>query len=216
MTEFAIFDADGVLIDSSPMWESLPERYLRSIGKLPENGLSKTLNEMTVLQSAEFLRERYKIPKTPDEIAREITALTEKFYLEEATLKEGVRELLETLYERKIPAAVATAGNAHLTKSALERLGVWKCFSGAAECAVFGAKTKPDVYFAAAKLINAVPEKTVVFEDSLFAVETAKRAGFLTAAVRDISEPQQDKLKKTADFYVSSAEDFLNVLNSIF
>lgn len=212
MAEFAIFDADGVLLDSSPMWDSLPERYLRSIGKTPENGLSKTLNEMTVLQSAEFLRERYKIPKTPDEIAREITALTEKFYREEVTLKSGVRELLETLCKRKIPAAVATAGSAELAKFALERLGVWKCFSGIAECAVFGAKTKPDVYLAAAKLINAVPQKTAVFEDSLFALETAKQAGFLTAAVRDISEPRQDKLKQTADFYFESFEELSAVL----
>ncbi len=215
MANFAVFDADGVLLDSSLFWNSLGERYIISLGKHPENRLSETLNEMTISEGAEFLRKRYDIPKTSAEIIKEINTLSEKFYLHDVQLKNGARELLEALSSRGVPAVVATAGDPILVKAAFERLNVWRYFNGIADCEKFGAKTEPSVYYAAARIVSAVPKLTVVFEDSLFAVETAKKAGFITAAVADISEKNTYKLKLAADFFAEELTFYSKNLDKI-
>ena len=64
---------------------------------------------------------------------------------------------------------------------------------------------------AAAELCGARPCECVVFEDSLHAVVTAKKAGFVTAAVRDESEPQQALLAQTADYYRRDLTGYLEL-----
>lgn len=215
MIKFAIFDLDGTLLDSSEMWRTLGERYLKYIGKTPEVGLSEKLNEMTMLESARYLHREYNIPYSSEEILRHITRMTEKYYTEEVRLKDGASKLLAALYSHCVHMSIATAGNERLGMNALMRLGVSDFFEGAVSCSDYGSKISPDVFLAAADLIYAIPEETIVFEDSLFAVRTAKKAGFATAAVKDISEKEQDELKKIADFYSENIGDFTNNINDI-
>ena len=55
----------------------------------------------------------------------------------------------------------------------------------------------------------AKKEETLVVEDAYFAAETAKKAGFLLAVIRDFySEKDRDKLLKLADIYLESWEDW--------
>lgn len=204
MIKFAIFDLDGTILDSSQMWMTLGERYLAALGKTPAEDLSERLNAMTIPESAAFLRGEYGIPYSPEEIVRQINRMTEQFYLEQVGLKEGALRLLSALRSHCVRMSVATAGDANLGTTALTRLGVSDFFAGLASCSDYGAKTSPEVYFAAADLIYALPKETMVFEDSLYAVRTAKKAGFATAAAADIGEKNQEELRRTADFYAAS------------
>ena len=62
---------------------------------------------------------------------------------------------------------------------------------------------------AAAGLLGAVPEETAVFEDSFHAVMSAKSAGFVTAAVKDCSEPRQEQLRAAADYYKEDLSGYI-------
>lgn len=201
MIKCAIFDLDGTLLNSSEMWRSLGARYLDLIGVSPEIDLAKKLSEMSLPESARYLRETYRLPYSAEEIVRQFTRMTEQFYREQVDLKDGAPRLLAQLRMRCVRMSIATAGDAALGMAALTRLGVADFFSGAVSCTEYGAKTSPEVYLAAADLMYAVPEETVVFEDSLHAVRSAKKAGFRTAAVYDISESCGNELEKTANFY---------------
>ena len=68
--EAAIFDVDGTLLDSMGVWEHLGERYLKALGKTPEPGLQEILKPMTMEQSCQYLRKRYALDKTPEEIEK--------------------------------------------------------------------------------------------------------------------------------------------------
>lgn len=215
MIKFAIFDLDGTLLDSSEMWRTLGSRYLTFLKKTPEDGLTEKLAEHTMITGARYLREQYDIPYSAEEIVRHLTRMIESYYTEEVSLKEGVPKLLSVLRSHCVYMSIATVSDERLGIQALERLGIGDFFAGAVSCSNYGPKTSPDVFLAAADLIYAIPEETIVFENSLYAVRTAKKAGFVTAAVRDVSESDQAGLKRTADFYAETLGDFADNINQL-
>ena len=103
--------------------------------------------------------------------------------------------------------SAATAGDERLARAALERLGVLGYFSALLTCEGYGGKDKPDIFLNAAAAAGGIPENTAVFEDSLHALLTAKQAGFLAVGVYDPGEPQQEKLKASADYYFRNLSD---------
>ena len=68
MIRGAIFDLDGVLLDSMEIWNDLGERYLLKQGIQPEAGLRDTLFSMSMEQGVTYLKEQYQLSKTPQEI----------------------------------------------------------------------------------------------------------------------------------------------------
>ena len=59
MIKAAVFDLDGVLLDSMGIWNDLGARYLRSLGVTPEEGLNEILFSMSMEQGAEYLHTHY-------------------------------------------------------------------------------------------------------------------------------------------------------------
>lgn len=205
----AVFDLDGTLLDSSRIWEDLGGRFLLSIGVTPETELPVILGSMSLEEGCSYLSGHYRLRQTPEQVRTALLDILSDFYRSECELKSGAFQLLTKLKECGIPAVIATAGDRELSAAAMKRLDILDMFCGMVTCRECGGKDKPDIFLTAAKLAGSTPEHTAVFEDSLMAVSTAKAAGFLTAAVSDISEPQQDELKRTADYYCSSLSDYL-------
>ena len=68
MTKAAVFDLDGVLLDSMGIWNDLGARYLRSLGVTPEEGLNEILFSMSMEQGAEYLHTHYALPLSAAEV----------------------------------------------------------------------------------------------------------------------------------------------------
>ncbi|MBQ9422096.1 MAG: HAD-IA family hydrolase, partial [Pyramidobacter sp.] len=101
-------------------------------------------------------------------------------------LKPDVKAYLTALKSRGAKLCTASATGEPLVKLCLDRLGIGSLFDFMISCVDVGAsKDRPDVYFEAARRMGAKPEETAVFEDSLKALTTAKRAGFYAVAVWD-------------------------------
>ena len=83
MIKFAIFHLDGTLLDSSKMWQTLGERYLTLLEKTPESGLADKLSETTLITAAQYLREKYEISYSADEIVRHLNRMIESYYTEQ-------------------------------------------------------------------------------------------------------------------------------------
>ena len=87
--------------------------------------------------------------------------------------------------------SVATATAEPLARACLERLGVAHYFDFILSCETVGkGKTQPDVYLEAARRMGSAPEDTAVFEDALYAAQTAKEAGFYTVGVPEAAYGQ--------------------------
>ena len=80
MIKGVIFDIDGVLLDSMIIWTDLGERYLKSIGKEPEEGLTEKLFSMSMEQGAEYLKDKYNIDESVPEILDDINNISKNFY----------------------------------------------------------------------------------------------------------------------------------------
>ena len=210
MIRGAIFDLDGVLLDSMAVWNDLGVRYLRKRGIEPEDGLGQILFSMSMEQGADYLKEQYHLPDTPQKILNGIEQMIQDFYFYEVQPKEGAKELLQFLQDQNIKMIAATSSpREHVTK-ALQRNGLYGYLQQIYTTGEVGiSKHEPLIYQLAAKSLGTKPEETLVFEDSLYALKTAKNAGFRTIGVYDADgETDQEGVRETGELYLTSLLDF--------
>lgn len=207
----AIFDVDGTLLDSMPIWDNAAAMYLEGLGVAPEPGLGGILYPMSMAEGADYLIGRYGLAQSREEIVRGVSAAIEDFYFHRAQPKAGAGAFLRQLRELKIPMAIATSSDHRLVEAALKRLGLLSMFTDIFTCAQAGAsKSSPDVYLLANRSLGAEgPRDIWVFEDAYFAASTAKGAGYRVAVVRDPSaDKDREQLQKLADYSMEDFTDF--------
>ena len=211
MIKGAIFDIDGVLLDSMGIWDDLGARYLRSLDKIPEEGLNKILFSMSMEQGAEYLNEHYGLNKSVKETVEGIGRMLEDYYFYEVLLKPGAKEVLEFLKSKNIKMAAATSSPRTHIEKALSRNGLLGYIDKIYTTSEVGvSKHSPDIYNLAADFLKTKSEETLVFEDSLYALKTAKEAGFVTVGVFDEKgESNQAELENKADLYLKKLDDFI-------
>lgn len=207
----AIFDVDGTLLDSMPIWEDVSVRYLKSLGVEAESNLSQKLERMSVEEGAAYIKGNYHLRESEEEIAAATLKIVEDFYYNEAPLKPGVREYLAKLKKEKIPMVIATSSVRLHVEAALRRLGVLSCFDKIFTCSEVGeGKTRPLIYEKAGEYIGGDFRDIYVFEDAIHALETAKQAGFYTVAVYDPSaEKDWGRLQEEADVSVTDMRQLM-------
>ena len=199
----AIFDVDGTLLDSMFIWDTIGETYLRSIGYQPKENLNETFKNMSLHQAARYYQTEYGVTRSIDEIMDGVNAMLERYYRFEVPLKPGAAELLERLRQSGVKLCIATATDRHLVEAALDRCGVLSCFGEIFTCNEVGhGKDEPDIFEAALRSLGTRREETLVFDDALYAVRTAKEAGFPVAAVYDNHERSQAEVRARSDLYL--------------
>ncbi len=205
--KYAIFDMDGTLIDSMGFWKNLASEFLTSKGltEIPADILER-IKPMTMSQSAELFKEVFGLT---GDLEWEMNAMMQAHYRTDIPLKPGVREYLHRLHSRGVRMCVASATAEHLMEQCLSRLGVRQFFEFLLSCETVGAgKRSPLVYHACAEQLGASPENIAVYEDALYAVQTAKEAGFYVVGVYDDSAAKVwQATAETADEIVLNWEE---------
>jgi HAD superfamily hydrolase (TIGR01509 family) len=105
---------------------------------------------------------------------------------------------------------IATNTRRDLVEDGLRRNGLLSYFEGIITCPEVGQGKKegPAVYEEALRLLGGTKEDTVVFEDALHPIRTAKKAGFRIAAIYDASsEGEHDEIRALADSYFHSYDE---------
>lgn len=215
MYKYAIFDLDGTLVDSMPMWCRLPVEYLRRKGAQARPDLLQEIAVRTLPESVLYIKEAYGLSDSPEQIAKELGEMAFEQYRTSVPAKPHVAQALEQLHRAGVVMCVASASEYEQIRAVLERLDLLKYFVFLHTCTLAGAgKHKPDIFLQSlARMGGTDPAEAVVFEDSLYAAQTAKAAGFAVAGAADkFSAADAPALKELCDFWFENAAQWPQIL----
>lgn len=211
--KYCIFDMDGTLVDSMGCWRKLERSYLAQKG-VSGSGIDEVLElakPLPLVDSAALFIQRFHLEGTPLQMAEEMMAIMARHYLNDVPLKPGARAYLEKLKQNGVKMCVVTATPKPLVEICLAHLDLARYFAFSLSCDEVGAgKDQPLAFFEAARRLHAEPGDTAVFEDSLQAAQTAKKAGFYTVGVYDENGVAYwARLSALADAHISSWNELL-------
>lgn len=210
MIKGIVFDVDGVILDSMWIWREVMRRFFSQYNVEAEVDIMDKIVQMNFDESSNYIKDHYKIPRTPEEILEEIFAITRDFYDNEIELKPGVLNYLNEFKKRGIRMAAATASDRSYIEAGFKRLGIYDFFDSIMTTRELGvAKTEPTIYLKSAEAIGAGPDEFVVFEDALYAIDTCHKAGIKVVAVYDAkSESDEAEIRRKSDLYLENYDSF--------
>lgn len=180
---YSIFDVDGTILDSMEVWNTLASRYIQSLDRIPEKKLDKIVSEMSLEQSAIYLKKHYRINKQEEVIISEVLNLISDFYKHEVKLMPGFKDFITHFDSMNV---IGTSCDEKLVKSALKRLGVLDYFEDIMTCSkVNKGKDDPNFYLACAGVLKQKPENVFVFEDADYCIDAARKVGFKVIKIKD-------------------------------
>lgn len=208
----AIFDMDGTLLDSMPTWRELGPSFLKERGILVTPEQLHILRTMTDHEVIPYLQETCGLEMTTEQIMDEIIRRMEDFYTHRVRPKPGLEKFLSILKMEGVWMYVATATHRRLAEKALKTAGIDHYFRGIVTSADAGnhKSESADIYEMAMRRLQSNKRDTVVFEDALHAIRTAKAAGFRVAGVYEATaEQDQPEIQRLCDYYIRSYEELV-------
>ncbi|HBA96558.1 MAG TPA: hypothetical protein DCZ23_00465 [Lachnospiraceae bacterium] len=195
-----IFDMDGTILDSMPLWRNLDNNYLSSYNITPPDNLDQIIAPLTLPECADYFIS-LGINKERDCIISEIISIVEDEYKNNVGFKPGMYELLTELYSQGQTICLLTTSDRSYAVPALKRLKIYDYFDAIYTSTELNLdKRTPEIYKTICRKYNTLPEHTTVYEDTLFAVNSAKGAGCHVVAVYDKDSGQYwNEIKQKAD-----------------
>ena len=180
----AVFDMDGLLIDSEPLWARAEADLLAARGgEMTEADRLATFGR-SITASIMVYADRLGIPDAAVELRAELVERVRALYATEAAIMPGVAELVERLHGR-LPLAVASNSDRDLIELGLARIGLRDRFDHLVSASeVPRAKPWPDVYLEACRRLCVEPRDAIGFEDSPAGIEALRGAGMTSVGVR--------------------------------
>ena len=187
-SRFAIFDLDGVLLDTEPLYTDATAQVAARFGKVYDWSIKRDCIGRGTLEAARIIVDALALPLSPEALVvereRVLTDLVAR-----APAIAGAESFTRALAERGVPLAIATSTEAPLFAIKAARHRDWLSIFRAAVCGddprVARSKPAPDIFLAAAQDLGAPPAECLVFEDSPFGVEAARAAGMQVIALPD-------------------------------
>lgn len=185
--EGAIFDCDGTLVDSMPMWHEVVLKLLQQ-HDLELNDHTRALLDriepLSVPDKCDIFAGELSDGSTGESLFDELRELVRYEYEHTIQPYPGVKDLLESFEQAGIPMAIATSTGEAEVRVLLETHGMSKYFIDVVSAEDLKlTKTEPTIYYRAQSKIGTPTETTWVFEDAPFGLATAKAAGFPTVCI---------------------------------
>lgn len=201
----AIFDMDGTLLDSMPVWHRLTQNYLKQFNVHITDEDFAACEGFSQPEVADYFLARHpELPLTRETMLGGMDALITSRYESVAVPKDGVLDFLERMRRQGVKMAIATlTARRHAEKALLDR-DMMQYFEFMLTIEDIGvSKREPDIYLAAAERLGLAPADCMVFEDAPYAGVTAHRAGFQLCG---LAEPAyaagEAELRSVSDVFI--------------
>jgi len=209
MLEAAIFDMDGLLVDSEPLWCRAEQQVFPKVGlHLTEEMCRRTTGvRLDEVVRYWFSRQPWSGP-TVEEIEAQIIAVVCQLVASEARPMAGVEPVLAFFRQRGFRIALASSSSSRLIQVVVDRfaLGAYFDLLQSAETEPYG-KPHPGVFLTAARRLGVEPTRCLAFEDSLTGLIAAKAARMKVVVVPAPQDFGQSRFD-LADLQLRSLAEF--------
>ena len=207
-----LFDFDGTLVDSMPVFGAVMVRILDEREIKYSEDIVKIITPLGYRGTAEYFR-TLGVEESVDELIEIMNTYARIEYENNIPAKVGVAETLREMKNKGYSLNVLTASPHLALDPCLKRLGLWDLFDEVWSCDDFGTtKANPEIYQMAAERLGKTVGEVIFVDDNINAVKTAKRAGMVAVGIFDESSAEYvDEFKETANNYVMNFEELLNI-----
>lgn len=207
-----LFDFDGTLVDSMPVYVSSMLRILDENGVCYGDDIVKIITPLGLIGTAKYYIE-IGVDKTEEELISTMKEYMLHEYLYNIPAKENVISTLNELKTRGASLNVLTASPHATLDACLKRIGIYDLFDNVWSCDDFcTTKADPQIYVEAAKKIGKPVNEILFLDDNFNADKTAKQAGMLVCGVYDKSSDDYiDDIKAVSDYYIYDFKELLDI-----
>jgi HAD superfamily hydrolase (TIGR01509 family) len=202
-----LFDLDGLLIDSEPVWYEVEYAAVERLGGQwgPEHQAACIGG--TIDQTCAYILELTGAPADAAELQHDVLAAMAERFRAALPVRRGALELLDALVAHEIPIGLVTSSYRVLVDAALAVLGADRFAVTVSGEDVRNGKPDPEPYMLACARLGVEPARTVVLEDSPHGVASAEAAGCRVVAVPEVAPieptPTRSVVESLADIDVA-------------
>ena len=194
LPQAVIFDMDGLMVDSEPVWGRAWRLALEQNGLEFKDGFQEALTGAARERALQLTYDIYgRAPEVKQAFDDHYTIIEQLFIESGAPKKPGLDELLATLAAHDIPVAVASSTEYPSVAAILKHAGIFDYFQAIKTGDQgFRSKPAPDIFLGAAEALGVNPTNAWVLEDSLAGIQAAIDGGFVPIMVPDLVQPSDD------------------------
>lgn len=211
MKKGAIFDMDGLLIDSESIFQQHWQQVAQEMNVELDPAFAFRICGTSGKQMTDIIEEFYHV-EDGTEIMREVFRRVDETLLEYVPVKKGAIELMQYFHQHHVPIVVASSNHYDTIVHCMEKIGalpyITKMISGVD---IGVSKPKPDIFLKSAQAIQLDPNQCYVFEDSFNGVRAGHAAGCYTVMIPDRIAPD-DQLIGIYDVVYDSLLDVLKAI----
>lgn len=212
-----LFDLDGLLVDSEPLWTIAEERVAEELGGIFTPELKARMIGKRLDLAVGLLLEEVGTPQAlaadPAEVGQRLIDQMVLLLSAGAPLQPGAEDLLNELAAARVPLGLVSSSYRQLVDAALTSVGAERFQVSVAGDEVEHGKPDPEPYLTATRKLQAVPARCVVLEDAPAGLASAIAAG--CACVYVPTFPSNDPLPDRAEERKSLADVDLNLLGRL-
>jgi HAD superfamily hydrolase (TIGR01509 family) len=216
MIEAVVFDLDGVLVDSEPVWEQVRREVIAENGGHWAADAQRRLMGMSTGEWSRYLSEDLGVGLPPETVATMVIERMAARYNDQLPLMPGALEAVRRLADRW-PLGLASSSPPALIESVLDAASLRSSFVTALSTEqVAHGKPAPDIYLAVAAQLGRQPERCAAVEDSSNGLRSAAAGGLHVIAIpQPRYPPDTDALEQASVVLTSLTELTSETINSL-
>lgn len=209
MIEAVIFDLDGLLIDSEPLWQEAEILIFKQVNLVLTSELCRQTQGLRIDEVVDYWYRQYPWTNLSKLEVEEliVNKVIELIHLKGQPLP-GVAQAIAFVKNQNVKIALASSSTSQIIQAALQKLNLTEVFVEiySAESEMLG-KPHPGVYLTTAQKLNVPPQSCLALEDSLNGVLAAKAAHMKCVAIPEAIQ-QKNPQFAIADLILKSLEEF--------